>query len=208
MSVSLRSNSPAKRNASWSSTSGALNIRAVPTHSWFPTVPETAASRLERRVLRLDVDRAGKCCAPAQRRLRAAIDLDLLDVPKAARAASRPVDRLLDAVDIDGRQRRAAGHEAFRIYAANDEAGIVPVRVQHVGKTPECVAKGAQEAVGDLLVGHDADAGGRVVQRGGVLRAVDGDRSEVDWLRCFLRQAGGHATATAKARLLDRAQRS
>jgi hypothetical protein len=97
------------------------------------------------------------------------------------RAATGAVDRLLDAVDIDGGKRRTARDEALGIHAANEEAGIVPVGVHDVRQPPERVAESAQHVVADRLFRDDADARRRVLQRVRIFRAIDRDAFENDF---------------------------
>ncbi len=125
------------------------------------------------RVLRLDIDRTRKRRAARERGLGAAIDLDLLDIPEAARTTARAHDGLLRAVDIEASKRRAAGRETFGVHAANDETGIRPVAVHDVAHHAERATETLDLMVLDFLRSDDADARRGVFERGGVLRAVD-----------------------------------
>ncbi|MNS53808.1 hypothetical protein D3C72_865770 [compost metagenome] len=161
---------------------------------------------VEGRILRLDIDRARHGGAAGERRLRATIDLDLLDVPEASRTETGIVTGLENAIHVKRSNRRPTGDEALGTHAANDEAGIDRRAVEHVGKPPVSVLRISDLAILDCLGGDDADARRRVVPRCRVARAVNGDgiqhRRAVLCGACC-RKAGparqGHPVAAGKA---------
>ena len=89
------------------------------------------------RVLDLDADRAG------QRGLRPRYTLTSSISHRPERPAPGPLNRLLDAVHGGTGERGAAGGEPFGSDAAQDEAGVRPVRVADAAQQVEPTPKAA-----------------------------------------------------------------
>ena len=144
-------------------------------------------------VVGLEVDRPRKGRASGQGGLRAAVDLELLGIEGAARAAAGALGGLLHAVDVEGGERcTKAGGLALGVDAADHKAGEGRVARLHVGDTAEGVADRADRGVLERLFRHDCKRGVAFIRLLGGAVAVNDQLAKVERDVLRLRGADGN----------------